>query len=57
VNNPGKLCEAHFYIGERNIINNEAKEAAAALKIAAQSCTRSAIEFPSGIAELKRFEQ
>jgi tetratricopeptide (TPR) repeat protein len=51
---PDQTCEAHFYIGERRLIESRTADARAELTIAAQTCPEHFIEARAAKAELGR---
>jgi rhomboid protease GluP len=49
-------CQAQFYIGEWQILKNNAAEGVAALNAAAEICPKDAVEYKAAIAESKRLK-
>jgi lipoprotein NlpI len=47
-------CEAEFYVGQWHILKGDAAAAAAAHKIAADTCPKDFHEYLAAVAELKR---
>ena len=47
-------CEAEFYIGQWHILRGNTAAAAAAHKVAVDTCPKAFIEYRAAIAELKR---
>ena len=55
--NADERCQAQFYIGQWHILKNSAAEAANALKVAAETCRKTFIEYRAAVAELKRLSR
>jgi lipoprotein NlpI len=49
-----QVCEAHFYLGEYQLLNNRPNEARALLQEAEQECPKTFVEYRAAVAELKR---
>jgi lipoprotein NlpI len=49
-----QVCEAHFYLGEYQLLKNQWSEARALLQIAVDECPKTFSEFGGAVAELKR---
>jgi lipoprotein NlpI len=51
---PSTKCEAHFYIGEWQLLQKAPAKAAPLLKTASETCPKDFIEYSRAVAELKR---
>jgi lipoprotein NlpI len=51
---PDDACEAQFYSGEWHLLHGNYEAAAAALKVAVDTCPKTFVEYRGAIAELKR---
>jgi tetratricopeptide (TPR) repeat protein len=56
VSGPDERCEAQFYIGEWDLLGGNNTAAAAALQIAADTCSKDFDEYTGALAELKRLK-
>jgi predicted Zn-dependent protease len=52
-----QVCEAHFYLGEYQLLNNRPSEALALLQEAEQECPKTFVEYRAAVAELKRLSR
>ena len=51
---PDERCDAHFYVGEWHVLQNNRDEAAKALQVAKDTCPKNFFEYTAAVAELKR---
>ena len=49
-------CEAHFYVGQWHMLKGRLVEARKAFEVAANTCTKTFIEYEVAVAELKRLK-
>jgi hypothetical protein len=53
-NTLNEKCEAQCYLGEWHLLHDNAAEAKASLRLAAESCPKNSNEFAGAVTELKR---
>ena len=54
VRKPDEKCEAAFYAGEWQLLRGDKAQAKASLQIAADTCSKTFVEYSGAVAELKR---
>jgi lipoprotein NlpI len=52
--NSNERCEAHFFVGQWQLLQRNRTAAKADLEIAAKTCPKNFDEYPAAVAELKR---
>ncbi|MGC2409665.1 MAG: hypothetical protein WA441_06660 [Methyloceanibacter sp.] len=52
--NEAERCAAQFFIGEWQLLRNNPSEAAAALRVAVETCPKTRVEYDAANAELTR---